>query len=739
MPLPTTFESLLRIFCHPFSRPRLRVTLLGTILVAPLALAQTPPATSASPAPESGTPVQLSEFVVQSTEDTGYDVTNSVSGVRFRTELLTLPKTINVATAEFIRDIGATDLLGIITAMTGGTIDSVSGSGATDLNLRFRGVSTTFVYRDGMRGFAPVDPISIDRVEIIKGPSSFFGGQVQAGGFANYVTKQPTGRKFTTFRQSFGSYDTYRTEVENSGGLSLGRDRKLNYRVALAYSTNDTYREFEHQKKWSPFVALSYQVFRDTTVSANFQYLKREMNFAFTSPIFLTLGPGAGNFTPYRPRENFNAYGGKAFINIGSALTSVAVDHRFSDWLSLRAALFQSETHHTRFNPVVGQTITVNATTRARTLTRSNVQFLNQANQDRTARVDLLGNWSFGPVKLKAYTGWERVYGKFMVVNKTSPANSLTPLNIDTPNYDIGTPDRATVGTPNPFYGIYDAFSGGIQADLYQKLFVYAGTRHDDGYSNKPLGQAIQIGSPFKINTPHMGASYKLTPHVALFVSRSQSFVPNQGQKFDGTSLEPLTGRGTDIGLKFGEFLDGKLSGQITTFNQQISNQRLNDPDHPGFQITSGGSDKSQGVEFDLSYRPIPNWKMVVGYSNIDAKTIFSITPAAIGIRPPNTPTHGVNFLSNYSVQRGALKGLGLIVIANYVSDRRQGSGVTPDTWFNRYPGYKKLDVVFNYAAKIFNRTANLSLGVRNVTDQEYLAGGWGVPRSFDGSVSLRF
>lgn len=87
----------------------------------------------------------MSEFVVKSTSDTGYDVTNSVSGVRFRTELLTLPKTINIATAEFIRDIGATDLAQIVTAMTGGTIETPSGSGATDLGVRLRGVAGTFV------------------------------------------------------------------------------------------------------------------------------------------------------------------------------------------------------------------------------------------------------------------------------------------------------------------------------------------------------------------------------------------------------------------------------------------------------------------------------------------------------------------------------------------------------------------------------------------------------------------
>jgi iron complex outermembrane receptor protein len=712
---------------------------LGCFFLASSALAQISPAPGTIKKSEDTNTVQLSEFVVNSTSDTGYDVTNSVSGVRFRTELLTLPKTINIATAEFIQDIGATDLAQIIAAMTGGTIETPSGNGATDLGVRLRGVAGTFVYRDGMRGFAPVDPVSIDRVEIIKGPSSFFGGQVQPGGFINYVTKQPNGKKFTALRQSFGSYDTYRTEVENSGAIEAGQNKKITYRLTAAYQSNGSFREFEHQKKWSPYIALSYPLFRDTTISANFQYLKREMDYASTNLLFLTLGPGVGNYTPYRPRKDFNGYGDKAFINIGTALTGVSVDHRFARWLSLRASLFQSETHHTRFNPNLGQTIATNATTGARTITRSNLTFLNQANQDRTARTDLLGNWEFELVKLKAYAGWERVYGKFMVVNLTSPANSLTPLNIDRPDYTISAPGAATVGTPNPFYGIYDALSGGIQAQVFEKLFFYTGTRHDDGYSNKPAGKDILPTSKFKVNTPHIGASYKITPNVAVFVGKAQSFVPNAGLRFDSTLLDPLTGKGTDVGVKFSEFLGGKLSGTITAFDQEISNTVIADPDHPGFNTTSGASNKIKGAEFDLSYRPLPNWRMVVGYSNLESKIVFSPTPAAIGLRTPNTPTHGVNFLSNYSFTTGALKGLGIIVTGNYVSSRRQGSGVTPDTSYNRYPGYKKADVVFNYGAKISNHDVRFSLGLRNVTNAEYIAGGWGVPRNFDGSVSTRF
>lgn len=715
---------------------------LGALAAASSTVGQSTTATGKSTTAQDPDAVQLSEFVVQSSTDTGYDVTNSVSGVRFRADLLTLPKTINVATAEFIRDIGATDLAQIVTAMTGGTVEGLSGSGPVDLSFRFRGVAASFVYRDGFRGFAPVDPISIERVEIIKGPSSFFGGQVQAGGFVNYVTKKPTGKPFSSFRQTFGSYQTFRTELENNGSIALTKEKKLLYRIALAYSVNDTFRAFEHQLKWSPFVSLSYRLFRDTTITADYQYLRRKLNLADTRPLYLTLGPGIGNYRRFRAREDFNPFGPDAYINVGSALSGVNIDHRFSPWLSLRGSLFQSMTHHTQWRPNgLGQFVTINPVTGARTLARSNALHLNQKNQDATARTDLLGNWTFSHVKLKAYAGWERVYGKFMVVNLQTPALSLAPLDIDKPVYAFGSPANATVGAPNPFYGIYDALSAGFQAELFQNTNVFGGNRHDDGYSRKPSGQAIVPGNPFKVNTPYYGVSYKITPNVAAFVSLANSFVPNSGLRFDGQTLDPLTGQGVDYGFKFTDFLGGKLSGQITAFRQELTNTLIADPLHPGFNITSGGSDQSRGIETDLSFRPVPQWRLVAGYSNIDAKALFNVNPLAIGIRPQNTPSHQVNFLSNYSFREGSLKGLGVTITGNYVGDRRSAGGATPDTVDNQLPGYTKFDLVFTYATKLTGRTANFSVGLRNVTDRSYYisSGGYGVPRTFDSSVSMRF
>ena len=130
-----------------------------------------------------------------------------------------------------------------------------------------------------------------------------------------------------------------------------------------------------------------------------------------------------------------------------------------------------------------------------------------------------------------------------------------------------------------------------------------------------------------------------------------------------------------------------------------------------------------------------------MGYSNIDSKALLIGNPLALGVRPQNTPSHQVNLLSNYSFREGTFKGLGVIVAGTYVSNRRSTSGATPDTLDNRLPGYTKFDLIFTYATKLAGRTANFSAGLRNVSDKDYYvsSGGYGVPRSFDSSVSLRF
>src|SRR5688572_10563837 len=89
----------------------LGVVLTASLLLASHLLAQTAP-TPAAAVPEDRRDeiVTLSVFEVSAEGDDGYKAANAISGTRFNTSLLDLPRPIEVITSEFIEDIGAKEI-----------------------------------------------------------------------------------------------------------------------------------------------------------------------------------------------------------------------------------------------------------------------------------------------------------------------------------------------------------------------------------------------------------------------------------------------------------------------------------------------------------------------------------------------------------------------------------------------------------------------------------------------------
>ena len=90
--------------------------LLGLLLGSP-GLAQT-----VLPAPGSEAkkddPIELSPFVITSTQDTGYQATTTLAGTRLNTNLKDVGAAVSVYTAEFLADIHVTRLEDILTYTT---------------------------------------------------------------------------------------------------------------------------------------------------------------------------------------------------------------------------------------------------------------------------------------------------------------------------------------------------------------------------------------------------------------------------------------------------------------------------------------------------------------------------------------------------------------------------------------------------------------------------------------------
>src|SRR5690606_14959149 len=90
---------------------------------------------------------------------------------------------------------------------------------------------------------ASPDPINLETIEVIKGPSgSLYGGAaIGFGGLINNVTKKPLDTLGGRVNYIVGSFDQHRVTADVYGPLS--KDRKWLGRVNTAYTSTGTFQD----------------------------------------------------------------------------------------------------------------------------------------------------------------------------------------------------------------------------------------------------------------------------------------------------------------------------------------------------------------------------------------------------------------------------------------------------------------------------------------------------------------
>ena len=207
---------------------------LFVVLSATALRAQTQSVAAARPAGEEV--ITLSEFQVSTTADKGYRAGNSVSATRINTPIKDLPFAISAFTQQFITDIGARDLFDVVQYAPGVT-SAGREFNAGNAVYAIRGFDQT-PQRNGFVGEGYVDTVSIERVEVVKGPSSVLYGQVAPGGTVNYITKRPGTKASTKVNAQAGTDSFWRTSVDVNQPL-VGD--KVLFRFNAAYENGFEY------------------------------------------------------------------------------------------------------------------------------------------------------------------------------------------------------------------------------------------------------------------------------------------------------------------------------------------------------------------------------------------------------------------------------------------------------------------------------------------------------------------
>ncbi len=680
-----------------------------------------------------------------------YYVPNSTTATRTDTEIRDIPQSVQIIPEKVIQDQQASTLQEVVTNASG-----VIFSGNNDgrgIDIAIRGFNRTPILRDGFRVYNRAaqglpEVANLERVEIVKGPSSVVFGESEPGGLINLVSKQPLSEPLYDLQLQLGNRNFVRFPLDLSGPLT--EDADLSYRFNTVYRYEESFRDFDNGfERFFAAPTLAWQIAENTDLSFNFEYTKD------TEPVDLgtvIINGKPADIPPERITNNPDDEGEREFINTGYTF-----EHRFNgNWKIRNAFRYISNTFSSggdddtvavpiliRDDNVPASPLLINAPTG--TLIRT---FIDQEREEDsfTLYTNVEGNVATGKVKHNLLFGIDLNHTETELSTRYDPSNpaNLAPLNIFAPNYDaVTSPEVEDINffnnddVSNNRLGIYLQ----DKIDLADNLIFLAGLRYDtfDQTIKNNLTNTEDSQDSDAV-TPRIGIVYQPIEAISLYANYSESYNPKPflyNRSADGSFLEPEEGEGYEVGIK-AEIIPNRLAATLAYFNITKENVATIDRVNP-FVAVVIGEQQNQGIELDLTGEIQPGWNIIASYAYIDSEVTKDNNPEIVGSRFPNIPENSASLWTTYEIQTGDLKGLGLGIGLNYVGERKGG-----------LPNSFEVDSYLVTNAALFYNRQNwqLRLNFDNLFDVDYIEAVdtspvrriySGRPFTVRGSVSVQF
>ncbi|MCG7756718.1 MAG: TonB-dependent receptor plug domain-containing protein, partial [Nitrosomonas sp.] len=153
-------------------------------------------------------------------EAAGYVAKRSITATKTDTPIIEIPQSISVVTRNEMDMRSVQNFTEALRYVPGVTVDQFGfdGRGFEYLYMRGFNALTTANFRDGMSNAAQglffnsfiTDTYGLERVDVLRGPSSVMFGRGDAGGIVNRVTKRPTAAPIREVEFQYGNFDRKR-------------------------------------------------------------------------------------------------------------------------------------------------------------------------------------------------------------------------------------------------------------------------------------------------------------------------------------------------------------------------------------------------------------------------------------------------------------------------------------------------------------------------------------------------
>ncbi|MCW8691296.1 TonB-dependent receptor [Acinetobacter baumannii] len=654
----------------------------------------------------SSTTLATIKIKAQQASDQTYKVDSSSSATRSEIALQDTPQSVSVVTQKVIEDIGATRLIEALDLAGGVTrANNFGGQGLTGFNVR--GFTSGEFYRNGFpinRGYpnAP-DSNTIERVDVLRGPSSSLYGRGDPGGTFNLISKTPKSEQQTTLGAQLNSEGLYRTTVDTTG--TIPNAENIGYRLNVIAEGGDSYRDHVESKRYGIAPVIQWQATDATKVT-------------FEADILRNQHPLDRGHTRYPTQKSFNSSPetylwetGKYYNRLynDNNMTQLRVEHDLgNDWkLNAGVQYLNGKLH--------GYAVEANGIQNDGETLGRNYNYRELKWQDTDAQINLTGNFQLLGLAHTLVTGleYENYDYKSYIIRSSKDIGSYS-INIYNPVLGQPLPELNTVTTHDRENLKTTALFVQDQIDLNERLSALLGLRfehYEHDYKNL-LPNTTNWNTSHDAFIPRLGLVYKASDDLSLYGNAAKSFKPNTGANRNGEGFDPEEGTAYELGFKW-QALDNMLSIDSAIFYANKENVLTDDPLYPNQnKKVAAGEVRSRGIELNIAGQITPAWKIIGGYAYTDAEVTKDNTLQK-GTALANIPKNSFNLLNIYEFQDGPLQGLGLGINQKYI-DKRAGQ-----TANNTYTmkGYAVTDLVSYYQA---TPKLRLNLDVKNIFDKVY-------------------
>lgn len=521
-----------------------------------------------------------------------------------------MPQSVTVVDVDQAREMGALNIQDALTYSAGVYAGNFGFDTRID-SASVRGLSPS-MFLDGLRslyGFynnARTDIYTLERIEVLKGPSSSLFGQSDLGGIINAVTKRPKKEAAREVNLQYGMYDRKQIGIDFTGPIT--EDGEWLYRLVALKRDSGTQVDHVNDDSLVFMPSVTWQPSDKTSITM--QYVHQEVDSAVSAQFL----PSRGTILPGpQGRISSSTFVGEPGwdrYNTKKDEVSIFVDQTLTGNIKLVANLRKSNTDSiTREHWTIVGATPDNAGNIGRTIHTA----------DRSTNV---------------FSSDLRLQGNFVL----GQTKHLVSLGMDyqdalwTESNYVSTPSAFGINVYDPVYGNVDyAKLTGAERDnnkIVQTGFylsehmewgpwVVSGALRRDHATNTLLrfnNAQADVDSRNSATTGRLGLMYRFDNGVSPYVNYSEAFVPNLGTDGAGGVLKPTEGEQREAGVKYLS-LDSNTSMAFAWF--EIEQQgRVVQGNTPGGLQQAGAL--TRGWELEAKHR-IGDWELLGNYTHMNA------------------------------------------------------------------------------------------------------------------------